>query len=484
MDNCLEQIQKFNRDKDVMRLQRMFDNSSILEIVGIERKETRHSRFLHWLFNEPEINTESQRSPIMHLLDIIVRRFDEQKQLLDDRSNNISKPFRESIITRDLSLVVKDVQKELPTKGLKFKDANGKLKSGYIDLYIKAYDTTNKKYIHICIENKLFTTEHDNQTRKYYAYMSGNKEEFEQHNDIEFDKNKYICPTNEGDILLFVFLTPSSEYSMKNRGTLEKMCTCEKYIHINYQDIVNEILEPLVDDTATPRSVIEKIEQYICSLGIPSEKKNINKEDKDSTAKTIMATSSEIISLSSRIFEKYYLSLFEKGIVSDDQNIKNYLKNYNSFLISLLSVVRHQVDDNERYYKLEFLILRLNGKTKNYLVKMNDTFSVLNQTKLATEFAKIYCHKNLVSPITDIDQCISILNKDFNDIKKEDNTWTLFISYERYKDLGPDVQKNYDDVYNGDIYFANNIWGGNNNYMKNIELKIKNTDTSFDIINH
>lgn len=257
MDNdLLIKMQAFNRDKDVMRLDRMFQNSSILEIVGVERKETRHSKFLKWLFNVPEINTVSNYSPIMHLLDVLVRRDEEQNNVLDDE-------LKESVITRHSSIRIDDVNLELPTKGLKVSG-----KEGRIDIYIKASDLSTGKQIHISLENKVYSDEHNNQTWKYYAFMTGDTEYLKKQ-DIGSTLKGYQCPTNKDDITLFVFLTPSAEYTMKDKDSLKRMCDCNKFVHVNYQDIVSEILEPLVLDDTTPQAVKEKIEQYICTLGIP-----------------------------------------------------------------------------------------------------------------------------------------------------------------------------------------------------------------------
>ena len=151
--NTIQHIQQFNSDSRVMRLQRLFKNSSILEIVGIERNETRHSKFIRWVFKMPEINTKSRYSPIMHLLDILVRRDYEQ----NPNKQIVPTDFGNSIINRNTSISIIDVQPEYQTEGLKFKNKKGVAKSGLIDIYITALISSeeNQKVLHICIENKL-----------------------------------------------------------------------------------------------------------------------------------------------------------------------------------------------------------------------------------------------------------------------------------------------------------------------------------------
>ena len=311
-----KKIQVFNGDNDVMYLQRLFSSTSILETVGVERKETRHSKFFEWLFKMPEINSVNVNSPIMHLLDLLIRRDQEQNNVLDNT-------FKRDVIMRNAKVEIDDANTEVKTDGLKFKNRTGK-----IDLYIKAFEQKTKKKIHICIENKVYANEFDGQTIKYYAYITGDK----NIEGAEFATG-YICPTNKNDEKIFVFLTPSSEFEMKNRWG--KMCESKYYIRINYQDIVNEILNPLIQSDTTPQSVKDKIEQYVCTLGIPGG----DKKDSDTQlSTTIMASSEETLKLSKNIYDEYK-ELIEAAVFEDDY--KDFGNNHKPFLINLLSTINH-----------------------------------------------------------------------------------------------------------------------------------------------
>ena len=102
MENYIQRIQDFNRDSRVMKLERMFDSSSILGIVGVERREIRHSRFIEWLFNQSEINTTGNSSPIMHLLDVIVRR---KSQQFKESCGVLDNDFCSKVNTRSIRIV-------------------------------------------------------------------------------------------------------------------------------------------------------------------------------------------------------------------------------------------------------------------------------------------------------------------------------------------------------------------------------------------
>lgn len=448
----LKKIQAFNRDKDVMRLQRMFKDSSILEVVGVERKETRHSKFLEWLFKTPEFNTVSQVSPIMHLLDVILRRDEEQNNVID-------RDFKKDVITRKSNVRIDDVNREVTTTGLKLQGKEGK-----IDLYIKAYDKKTGKTIHICIENKVDSNEHDNQTLKYYAYLLGNTDYLSIFKGIKysFDKNKYQCPTNEEDIKLFVFLTPSAEFIMKNKEMRDSMCECDKYIHINYQDIVNEILNPLSEDGATSLAAMDKIEQYVCSLGVPGGE--VKDEEGNNNFKTIMASGEDILQLSVKIYYEYK-DLIVDAILKDDY--KDFKKSHKAFLINLLNTINHHTTDEEEYYKTQFLILRMNEKFNNFLVRNNGKYRIYNQTEFAVEFARLYFNMKFQRPILNVVGVVQKLNADFASVKSD-----LFSMTHKKKNSANQYLN--DRLVEGyGIFFANNVWG-TGNYLAKLEVFIQN----------
>ena len=127
------------------------------------------------------------------------------------------------------------------------------------------------KKLTICIENKIDSSEHSMQTWKYYAYIAGP----EAINDVDI---KNVIEIKEGtyqdnykdNLKLFVYLTPHSDLEMeemKNEGKIA--CSCPHFIHINYQDLMNQVLANLQNlknlDIRTKTFVTE----YINTLSIP-----------------------------------------------------------------------------------------------------------------------------------------------------------------------------------------------------------------------
>ncbi len=442
-------LQKFNRDANVMKLDRIFKRSSILEVMGIERRETRHSRFLKWLFDDADMNTLDNHSPIFHMFDILVRRDSEQNSLLDHS-------FKKNIIQRNLKLRVEDVQREFSTKGVTLDG-----KTGAIDLYIKVYDEKSHKTIHLTIENKVESNEHDYQTWKYYAFMTGEDVKLPDDHKLDFEKG-FNRERYKNDEKIFVFLTPAAEFDMKRKDFLRDKCLCDKYIHINYQDLVDEVLTPLIEDETTPTPAKEKIKQYVATLGIPGKEKTNSKEEKDTKSKSVMATGKNVKELADEIF-KAYQDVIVKVVF--DEEYKDFKNSYRVFLTNLLTTISHFTFVEKEFCLCKLMVLRLNGKNKNYMVYHNNAFHIYSQTEFALNFAMLYCKECTKNNLD-----FTSLNNDFNDVKSSTASTKLFSDSQTY-DTNKKCFLN-DEVFDygsgRKIYFANNIWG-TGDYLKKLE---------------
>lgn len=455
-------MQEFNRDKKVMRLERIYKSSSILEVVGVERTETRHSQFVKWLFALSEINTLSNSSPIMHLLDILVRRAYEQ-----NKQSVIPQEFITSIVTRKAKLEIEEVNTEIPTTGLKLDGKTGK-----IDILIKLFDKESKRNIYLTIENKIYSSEHDNQTLKYYAYMMDNRQELKtQSVDCEFDEKKYKCPTNpQKDINLFVLLSPTSEYEMTKTNVLEKLSKCSKYIKITYQDIVSDVLSPLVENEEVSQAVKDKINQYVCALEIPSKECN---EVGDAANNNIMAASTLTCQFSNDVWDMYN-KLIKECILYDEKPCVDFINSHKELLSNLLCVIHQTTLYESVFYLSRFLLLRLEGKTNIFLIKSNNHYLIYDQAGLAKSFATSYCFEKINHPILNVVEAVNILNEAFQSVAPRVG---LFNIGEIYKG-GRLVSERVDNSAN--IHFFVNKWGPK--YLPKLIELIQKRIINFEIV--
>jgi hypothetical protein len=115
------------------------------------------------------------------------------------------------------------------------------------------------------LENKVLSTEGKDQTKRYYSYFT------------ELD-NKTVN--------LFVYLTPLSTLDLEELS--EQECEDKHFIQINYQELVDSLFEPIMEQPIGPETRF-LIGQYIQSLSQPS----IDEEENDFERGMIMAIGKE-----------------------------------------------------------------------------------------------------------------------------------------------------------------------------------------------
>lgn len=237
--------------------------TNIFETLGKERNEMTHSKMLEYIltaFHDPN----AQESPVVHLLDILIKRSQQQGK------NTISEELLNAVLCRSLpSLTLVDHDTEVPLsiyrKGCDKKDR--------LDIYLEfTLSSPIKKggrtSIRIFIENKVQSSEHDGQTQTYYDTC----------------RNK----RGESAYSLFVYLTPLTTRELDGYATLSPNAKpdCESYISINYQDILDGIIEPLLADEKLDLRNNVLLKDYVSCLELPALSDDISKKDM-----TIMATS-------------------------------------------------------------------------------------------------------------------------------------------------------------------------------------------------
>jgi hypothetical protein len=243
------EISKFNDDLKVRELTNLYYEKSLPEILGVNRDENSHSNFLAWILNPSESHK---------LRDFALKKFITNmvnSKLL--KTGALPPEIRGMLIGGAYSLTDTAITRE---KHLG--------QSGRVDLHIEtAVRPDNPKggetgyKIRIIIENKVGSTEGQNQTQRYYDH---------------YNKQK------DGYFNLFAYLTPLS--SIRLEELEESECGCKEFVQINYQLIVDTILEPALERDI-PEHAKSIITDYIRSLSKPS----FNDEGADNQEEIIMA---------------------------------------------------------------------------------------------------------------------------------------------------------------------------------------------------
>ena len=242
-----EWLMQFHSNQATRAIIRKINQNSILDIYGIARSETHHSKFLAWLFNPNESHNTGELA-LRKLLNVAVRRGIEQnnqsKDFLSVKKTVLTSASLSSTSTSNVQVLTESYVEAQGKKGAK----------GRIDILVSNL-ALGGKLINIIIENKIYSNEHDEQTTTYFEGIN----------------KKFPKPKN---INIFLYLTPKSNWEMpKEDGP---SCTCKDFIEINYQDILTEVLTSILEEPISSATKIA-IEDYIHCITSPSiHSKNYN----------------------------------------------------------------------------------------------------------------------------------------------------------------------------------------------------------------
>ncbi len=240
-----EWLMQFHSNQATRAIIRKINQNSILDIYGIARSETHHSKFLAWLFNPNESHNTGELA-LRKLLNIAVRRGIEQNNqsevFLWVKKRVLTSATHSSTSTSNVQVLTESYVEAQGKKGAK----------GRIDILVSNL-ALGDELINIIIENKIYSNEHDEQTTTYFEGI--NKKHPKQKN-------------------IFLYLTPKSNWEMpKEDGP---SCTCKDFIEINYQDILTEVLTSILKEPISSATKIA-IEDYIHCITSPSiHSKNYN----------------------------------------------------------------------------------------------------------------------------------------------------------------------------------------------------------------
>jgi hypothetical protein len=229
IDQLRDEIIKFKNDPDFQKLESFYYSKSFSEILEISRRENSHSGFISWLLSNTESHNLGDFS-IRKFLDIIL------KYSYDKLKNNPD--IYNSLITENYEIEHLIVERE--------KAIN---KVGRIDIYIELtlLIAEKKQKIRLIIENKVESKETNDQTNTYFKYFSS---------DLE-----------ENEMGIYVYLTPIS--TLKLNELQEPECNCKEFIQINYQSLVDYLIEPALNQNISNRTK-NIITEYLKSLSQPS----------------------------------------------------------------------------------------------------------------------------------------------------------------------------------------------------------------------
>lgn len=253
------EIVKFNNDDTAQRLRTYYNEKTYPEILGVSRRELSHSSFIAWIV-DPAASHGLEDFGVRRLIEILMTskfwKTNAKHSLIFD-----------DLITGNFKIISSSVKREVSIEN-----------AGRVDILIKFrfVADSQEKDVQIIIENKVLSSESNDQTIKYFNYYSSSNDSF---------------------INLFVYLTPLSTLALEE--LVKPECESQHFIQINYQMLVDSLLEPAMEQSVDDEIKLI-ISQYIQSLSQPS----MDEDENDFERGMIMAIGKE----ERELLQKFWLN--------------------------------------------------------------------------------------------------------------------------------------------------------------------------------
>ena len=465
---------QFNNDPDFIKLRDRYATKSFLEIMSTDRSETRHSSFLAWLLEGKDFPVKEQDHPIIHLLDILIRRESEQSSTEQSTQKLVPDEIKSMVLSRNIkSIQIHEVSTEKPVNKVSNIPSQDRL-----DIYIHCtieLKNEQRKAIEFIIENKIGSKENGQK-------VSGSKDSGpKENNGFAGNYPEYVARTqtqryyyalnnnhaqNKNSQKIFIYLTPISDAELIDFDNLgeDQKSKDVNFININYQDILDNIIEPLLSAEDISTRIHTLLEEYVLSLSLPALLEEKDEKKQNIKGSIIMATRKvDIENIENLIKNHNYLSLIKDALKEvSSKNAQNKLllsfgETYRKLFTAILRVYIETGSANrtlDELDELRSLYYRLLGNpnpkdnTKFSIIynkdKKEKNVSSIGKTSFAITMLKAYIdyHKN--NPDTSNEQICKNIH---NYYPRQNNKLCVVLLKDWYTKIeeGPKCQKQIPD---------------------------------------
>ena len=440
--NIEKLIISHNKDAQNRKMVAFYDRKSTMEKMGIARSETAHSAFLANLLKSDN-GLGLEESAIMWLLHILIERADNATAYNSTSSTSpIPTDVKAAVLSQTLKYDIEEITTEKVIDDVAHSyfatqsQYNNKRCDDRLDIYIKLkVNGLSVKYLEIVIENKVLQDENGPKSKNSSGY------------DSLFQTQRYYtaCSYNKSSdtAQLFVFLTPDEVEE-------ETKAKDKHFIQISYQDVLDTIIIPQLDNNMLTSNERQELENYVDALNLPTL-------DIQAKKRIVMAMTEE-----ARTDKQTYLKK-NKELIINVIKAKEKEASNSSSLTQEEQILVSFADKRKNLFAAHGMDFDTFDKSKKYFVFITDgaTYRIahLCTADVAVNFAKLYYKYNSGSSIGQ-------LNNDFANVKP--NIFSVC-----------NVQKNntnsalYVKIANG-VYFPKNIWA--NNYFNKLLTMIDITN--------
>ena len=434
--NIEKLIISHNKDAQNRKMVAFYDRKSTMEKMGIARSETAHSAFLANLLKSDN-GLGLEESTIMWLLHILIEREDNATAY---STSPIPTDVKAAVLSQTLKYDIEEITTEKVIDDVAHSyfaaHYNNKKCDDRLDIYIKLkVNGLSVKYLEIVIENKVLQDENGQKSKNGFGY-----------NSLTQTQRYYTaCSYNKSSdtAQLFVFLTPEEVEE-------ETKAEDKHFIQISYQDVLDTIIIPQLDNNMLTINERQELENYVDALNLPTL-------DIQAKKRIVMAMKEE-----ARI------------------DRQTYLKKNKELIINVIKAKEKEASNSSSLTQEEQILVSFADKRKNLFAALGMDFDSIKPTyyfvfitdgdtyrithlctaDVAVNFAKLYYKYN---PVSSIKQ----LNDNFADVK----TKIFYDSNDLLKNnTNPALYVKIAD----DVYFPKNIWA--NNYFNKLLTMIDITN--------
>ena len=465
---------QFNNDPDFIKLRDRYATKSFLEIMSTDRSETRHSSFLAWLLEGKDFPVKEQDHPIIHLLDILIRRESEQSSTEQSTQKLVPDEIKSMVLSRNIkSIQIHEVSTEKPVNKVSNIPSQDRL-----DIYIHCtieLKNEQRKAIEFIIENKIGSKENG-------PKVSGSKDSGpKENNGFAGNYPEYVARTqtqryyyalnnnhaqNKNSQKIFIYLTPISDAELIDFDNLgeDQKSKDVNFININYQDILDNIIEPLLSAEDISTRIHTLLEEYVLSLSLPALLEEKDEKKQNIKGSIIMATRKvDIENIENLIKNHNYLSLIKDALKEvSSKNAQNKLllsfgETYRKLFTAILRVYIETGSENrtlDELDELRSLYYRLLGNpnpkdnTKFSIIYCKDkkekNVSSIGKTSFAITMLKAYIDYHKTDPNTSNEQICKNIH---NYYPRQNNKLCVVLLKDWYTKIeeGPKCQKQIPD---------------------------------------
>ena len=453
--NIEKLIISHNKDAQNRKMVAFYDRKSTMEKMGIARSETAHSAFLANLLKSDN-GLGLEESAIMWLLHILIEREDNATAY---STSPIPTDVKAAVLSQTLKYDIEEITTEKVIDDVAHSyfatHYNNKKCDDRLDIYIKLkVNGLSVKYLEIVIENKVLQDENGPKSKNSSGY------------DSLFQTQRYYtaCSYNKSSdtAQLFVFLTPDEVEE-------ETKAKDKHFIQISYQDVLDTIIIPQLDNNMLTSNERQELENYVDALNLPTL-------DIQAKKRIVMAMTEE-----ARTDKQTYLKK-NKELIINVIKAKEKEASNSSSLTQEEQILVSFADKRKNLFAAHGMDFDTFDKSKKYFVFITDgaTYRIahLCTADVAVNFAKLY-YKYNSGP------SIGQLNNDFANVKpnifsvcnvqKNNTNSALYVKIADY------------------VYFPKYIWSGKSigdrkeNYFSKLLTMINKTnnvskDSKYEVI--